>query len=344
MKVGIGCDHILERDRSIEVVEALCAIFPDAEIYTLAHRPKQVLGPLERKRIHSTFLSHKVSSLNDLDKYAFMIPTAAKNLNITCSLDLFIDVSSGMSHGFKTCDQVKRVSYLLDKKDHGPQKGLLKKFFKSYLNNWKQKNLLDKRTIWVETPELEKNLKELGVESQILRPFVQIEDFKVIKSAGFKHSAYLINALPLSEELANTIINNLKEKNLGFKFIGNDEHLASLKNEVGENSFFGEKCHGELAPLLSSAAGLIDFDTHPYSPFTLECLASGRPVLKNKKDVLIEELEGLVSFSDMDEMLSKLPSLSNESWVDKSDELRRGVVKFNESRFKIQVKKFLGTV
>lgn len=341
MKVGIGCDHILERDRSIEVVEALCAIFPDAEIYTLAHKPKLVLGPLERKRIHSTFLSHKVSTLKELEKFAYMVPTAAANLNITCSLDLFIDVSSGMSHGFKTCEKVKRVSYLLDKKEDPSKKGLLKRFFNSYLNNWKRKNLLDERTLWVETPELEKNLKALGTCPQILRPFVKVEDFKVIKSAGFKHSAFLINALPLNEELASSIINLLKEKDLGFKFIGQDDHLEALKEKLGESSFFGEKCHGELAPLMSSAAGLIDFDTHPYSPFTLECLASGRPVLKNKKDVILEDLEGLVPFSDMDEMLSKLPSLSNESWTEKSDELRRGVVKFNESRFKTQVKKFL---
>lgn len=341
MKVGIGCDHILERDRSIEVVEALCAIFPDAEIYTLAHRPKQVLGPLERKKIHSTFLSHKVSNLEELEKYAYMIPSAAKNLHITCNLDLFIDVSSGMSHGLKTCEQVRRVSYLLDKKDRFSKKGLIGRFFNSYVNNWKRKNLLDERTLWVETPHLEMNLKAMGKEPKILRPFVKVEDFKVIKSAGFKHSAFLINALPLNEELALVIIENLQKDNHIFKFIGVDDHLASLKEKLGESSFFGEKCHGELAPLMSSAAGLIDFDTHPYSPFTLECLASGRPVLKNSKDVLLEELEGLVPFNEMEELFSKLPSLSNEAWTDKSDDLRRGVVKFNESRFKTQVKKFL---
>ncbi|MFT6070590.1 MAG: hypothetical protein ACJAT2_003027 [Bacteriovoracaceae bacterium] len=341
MKVAIGCDHILERDRSIEIVEALCAIFPDAEVYTLAHRPKQVLGPLERKKIHSTFLSHKVSSLKELSKYSYLIPSAAKNFHITCSLDLFIDVSSGMGHGFKTCEKTKRISYLLDKKEDSIKSGFIRKFFKSYLNNWKRKNLLDERTLWVETPELEQNLKAMGKSPQILRPFVKVEDFKVIKSAGFKHSAYLINALPLNEEMAEKIADNLKNQKIGFKFIGDDGHLLGLKDKLGEGSFFGEKCHGELAPLMSSAAGLIDFDTHPYSPFTLECLASGRPVLKNKKDVVLEDLNGLVPFSNMDELFTKLPSLSHESWVDKSDDLRRGVVKFNESRFKTQVKKFI---
>ncbi len=341
MKIGIGCDHILERDRSIEIVEALCAIFPDAEIYTLAHRPKQVLGPLERKKIHSTFLSHKVSSVKDLSKYSYLIPSAAKNFHITCDLDLFIDVSSGLSHGLITCDKVKRVSYLLDKKDALENIGFIRKFFKSYVNNWKEKKLLDDRTIWVETPELEKRLKEMGKNPLVLRPFVKVEDFQVIKSAGFKHSAFLINALPLDNKMATDITDNLNQKNIIFKFIGDDNHLSTLKDSLGENAFFGEKCHGELAPLMSSAAGLIDFDTHPYSPYTLECLASGRPVLKNKKDVVLEDLEGLVPFSDLSELISKLPSLSSESWVEKSDDLRRGVVKFNESRFKTQVKKFL---
>lgn len=341
MKIGIGCDHILERDRSIEVVEALCELFQDAEVYTLAHKPSQVLGLLEQRKIHSTFLSHKVSTASELQKYSYLIPTAAKNLHIPCTLDLFIDVSSGMSQGFKTCDEVKRISYLLDKRDEKKSTGLLSKFFSAYLMNWKKKNLLDNRTLWVETLELERVLKKLGREAKVLRPFVKIEDFKVIKAAGFKHSAFLVNASTLSNTQAAQIATELKNKNLVFKFIGSDEHLQELKTDLGEETFFGNKCHGELAPLMSSAAGLIDFDTHPYSPFTLECLASGRPVLKNNHDEAAEELQGLINFEGISDLLEKLPSLSSESWAEKSEDLRRGVIKFNEARFKTQVKKFI---
>jgi len=341
MKIGIGCDHILERDKSIEMVEALCAIFPEAEIYTLAHRPKQVLGPLERKKIHSTFLSHKVSSHDELKKYSYLVPTAAKNLHITCSLDIFIDVSSGLSHGLKTCKKTKRFSYLLDVRGDSGNKGILNKIFSAYLESWKKKNLLDNRTLWVETLELEKSLKEIGRESKVLRPFVKIEDFKVIKAKGFTHSAFLVNAYSLNSQSAKKVAEELKKKNLKFKFIGSDEHLSDLKAALGEDIFFGEKCHGELAPLLSSAAGLIDFDKHPYSPIALECLASGRPVLKNGDEESSSELQGLIPFEDLNDLFEKLPSLSHESWTDKSEELRRGVVKFNEARFKTQVKKFL---
>lgn len=338
MKIGIGCDHILERDKSIEMVEALCAIFPDAELYTLAHNPRGVLGPLERKKVHSTFLSNKVKSKKELLQKSFLIPSAAKNLHITCSLDLFIDVSSGFAHGLHTCDKVKRVSYLLDERGETPS-GFLNKVFAAYVKSWKLKNL-NERTLWVETPELEDFISRMDKESKVLRPFVKIEDFKVIKG-GFKHTAFLVNASALSVEMAQSIANSLKDNKFVFKFIGQDEHLSSLKNEFGEEFFFGDKCHGELAPLMSSAAGLIDFDTHPYSTFTLECLASGRPVLKNNHDEKNEELEGLIPFGDLNDMLSKLPSLSNESWVEKSEELRKGVVKFNEARFKTQVKRFL---
>lgn len=342
MKVGIGCDHILERDRSIEVVEALCAIFPEAEIYTLAHRPRQVLGSLERRKIHSTFLSHKAKSLEELIKYSYLVPTAAKNLHITCDLDLFIDVSSGLGHGLKSCAKTKRISYLLDKRDGPKKSGILNKFFSLYVENWKKKNLLDDRTLWVETLELERVLKTFEKESRVLRPFVKLDDFKVIKSAGFTHSAYLINAAALNVKEAAQIAQALNLKKLKFKFIGIDSHLSSLKLSLGESNFFGEKCHGELAPLMSSAAGLIDHDAHPYSPFTLECLASGRPVLKNNHDAAREELRGVIPFKGEKDLLEKLPELSDSTWTEQSDELRRGVIKFNEPRFKTQVKRFLG--
>jgi hypothetical protein len=38
------------------VLEALCTIYPDADLYTLVHRPGSVSALIERHTIHTSFV------------------------------------------------------------------------------------------------------------------------------------------------------------------------------------------------------------------------------------------------------------------------------------------------
>ena len=77
MKTTLSCDAIIERNLSIETLELLTELIEPEDIYTLIHRPGQVLGVLEQRKIHSSFLSHFVKSLKDLFAWSYLVPSAA---------------------------------------------------------------------------------------------------------------------------------------------------------------------------------------------------------------------------------------------------------------------------
>ncbi len=66
MKVAISCDDLLVRDHYTEIVETVAMAFEEAEVYTLAHRPKAMLGTIELRKIRSTYLSHNIQEREKL--------------------------------------------------------------------------------------------------------------------------------------------------------------------------------------------------------------------------------------------------------------------------------------
>ena len=91
-KVALSCDHLIVRDHQTEVFEMFLSLYEEAEIYTLAHKQKAILGPIEMRKIHSTFLSNLVDSVDEFNRYKYIVPTAAKNLFIPCSIDIIINI------------------------------------------------------------------------------------------------------------------------------------------------------------------------------------------------------------------------------------------------------------
>ena len=111
-KIVITCDHLLKNGPMVEIVEHFSNLFPEAPIYTLAHRPGGVTGPLQHKRVFSTYLSNLVKTVEDLQSYRYLIPSASKKLKIPCSYDWAINITEGLSVGIQHCCQTKQVTYL----------------------------------------------------------------------------------------------------------------------------------------------------------------------------------------------------------------------------------------
>ena len=113
MKIAISCDHVIERNQALAIVEMVGAVYEDAEIFTIVHKPGSVLGPIEQRKIRSTYLSHKVKDKDHFYRCGFLVPSAAKNLHIPCNFDLVVNISSGLSQGIQTCEGTKVLTYFL---------------------------------------------------------------------------------------------------------------------------------------------------------------------------------------------------------------------------------------
>lgn len=346
MKVAISCDHILERNSVHEVIEIVLEIFEDAEIYTLAHKEKAVLGPIELRRIHSTYLSRICSTPEDLYKNSFLIPGAAKSLYVPCSVDLLINISEGLSHGIKTCEKTKVIHYLYqDALGRREAKSIREKIFRKFLLHWSEKSIMGESPLWVSTDILKEDLGGLGRSSEVLPPSIKIDDFPLFPEGlrkTFPYDFYLINTQGLDVKVAKEIVDILDSISLKYKFIGFDEHLESLKTSPEDSRFFGERCAGELAPLVAACLGLIDFGGEAFPLTALKVLATGRPVLIKKNRVtnsIFATATGVSVFSDIKSLKTEIKSLSSNPQEFEAQKLRAHAMKFHNVKFKSDFKR-----
>lgn len=344
MKVAITCDYLLGRNHYTEIIENICEIFPEAPIYCFAHKKGAILGHIEQRRIISTYLSNVVSTEDEFYQHAHKLPSLAKNLYVSCEYDVVINISKGFSQGLNRCEKGKLITYLYDfDVEKKIKKSLLQKLFFPYVKSWMEKSFKQVDSLYVSREDLAAELKKINTTTEVMPPPFRVSDYALFPKEMFKHHFYLIEAEGLSLENAAKVIEWMKEWNYQFQFIGSDEHLATLKPQHPENTFFGSRCSGEHVPVLAASRALISFNTENFPQYPLGTLATGRPVVVIKD--LKKWIEGTgINFVDRLEKESFHKVLQDVDANEKEAEgqkLRAHVMAYHDVKFKAQMKRIL---
>ena len=345
MKIAISCDHVLERNHALAIVEMVGAIYEDAEIFTIVHKPGNVLGPIEQRKIRSTYLSHKVKDKDHFYRCGFLVPSAAKNLHIPCNFDLVINISSGFSQGIQTCKGTKVLTYLLPfEDDERSKKKWWERLFSPYLKEWSQKALNKSDLIWVPDTATKKWVEEAVAESievKVVYPFFNIEDFPLIPSNYWKHDFFAVEANGMDCKFAEEVFDLADELGVKAVLVGEDDHLNPLKKLKGEKAFFGSRCTGELAPFLAASRGFISFKEKGFPDLALKTLAVGRPVIVRDTMIHKEYFEGQgVSFIPhlaKDKIKEAFTKVSETHKGLDAKKVRAQAMKFSPQKFKGQL-------
>jgi hypothetical protein len=344
VKVAITCDHLLGRNHYTEIIESLCEIFPEAPIYCFAHRKGKILGHIEQRSIKSTYLSNIVTTEEEFLKHAHKLPSLAKNLFVSCDYDLIINVSKGFSQGIKRCDKSKLLTYLYDLDvERKIKNGFVQKLFFAHVKSWIEKTLKNTDFLFVTREDLAVKLKPLNKTIEVMPPPFRVSDYALFPKAMFKHHFYLIEADGLSLANAEKIADWMKEWNKEFQFVGNDEHLASMKANHKESAFFGNRCSGEHAPVMAASKALISFNTEVFPLNPLATLATGRPVIVTSE--LKKWMNGVgITFIDQLDKESFKAALDNveaneDVW--EGQKLRAHVMEYHDVKFKAAMKRAL---
>ena len=280
MKIAITCDTLITRNHYTEIVESICEIFPEARLYCFVHKAGKILGHIEQRVITSSYLSHQITSDEDFWKKSYQYPRLASNLFVSCEYNLIINISNGFSQGFKKCDQTKMITFLYDDSfENKIKKTLIQKIFYSYVVSWAQKSLTKPDVVLVAREDMKNRFQKYASSIEVVPPPFRISDYSLFPKEMFPHHFFLIESEGLSSEQAKMIINWMEEWKLEFQFIGNDDHLVSLKSNLPEKRFFGNKCSGEHTPVLAASKALISFNENSFPKLALGAMATGRPVI-----------------------------------------------------------------
>ncbi len=344
MNIALSCDDLLIRDHYTEIVETLGMVYEDSTIYTLVHKEKAMLGTIELRKIRSTYLSHKIKDREHLAKNSFLIPNAASNLFIPCSVDLIINISNGMSSGIRKCENTKLITYFYDhyylnRKD----KVLREKIFKSYITKWSKAALCMSDEIWVPNESVKKYVETFyeGPVSIVAPPF-NISDYPLTPKEGKEFDYYAINAKGVDENCANELISFLDQYNMKYVFFGEDAHLDEIKLGEEDPRFMGVRCSGELAPMLGNARALIDISETAFPEDILKALSSGRPVIAKDSELFKSYLGefGLIwTNGSSSELIDAIKDMNNLYHTYDRRKLYNIATNFHDIKFKSDVKR-----
>lgn len=270
-----------------KVVEALCRVFPDADLFTLFYNPESVSEVIRSHRVKTSFL-------NPLKRYhrslLAAMPFALESFDLR-EYDLVISSESGPAKGVITPANTVHICYC-----HSPMRYLWD-LYPAYLHEWTRSSL--KREIFrtLATPlrvwdyssaarvdhfvansrNVQKRIwRTYRRESQVIYPPVPIETFYNRPSEAF----YLAISELVSYKRIEDAVRCFSYNGRPLKIVGDGPEYKSLKKLArGNIEFCGRVSDEQLRALYARCRALVMPGEEDFGLTGVEAVASGKAVI-----------------------------------------------------------------
>jgi len=344
MKLALAIDSLLLRDDSIFILELVLNLFPDAEIYTIAHKQGGILGSVETRPIVSSFLTHRAKDVSAFKRNFWMLPSAVKAIPLHPTIEKVIVLSRGYIHGLKLPPHVERYVYIMDW-DFIDQGNLgLQKMFRPYVNDWREKALIQYPKIAVSSEALKARLDLPNAE--VIQATYRTEEYPFVRDEdhNFLFTHQLLYTHGLTKEKFKSVVEFLLSKKEIVRVLGPDEHFKSIIPLNPNLEFGGDHCEATCAMYSHQAKAVWDFSKSFFPSKAFGALATGRPVVvldtPLDREYLTQGVHFLKSFYPAD--LEIVYKTIEETYLSVDRKvLRRLGLKWNERLFKSRMVKFM---
>ena len=365
LKVAIVHEWVYKMVGSERVVDALCEIFPQADVYLMfgdvEHAKfKENVKFLPKAKIHYSWMN-KIPGLKKFYRYTYFLwPFVVESYNLN-KYDLVISSSHSTAKGVITPIETVHVSYMhtpmryawdqagiyFNQENFSKLKRVIINFFLLHLRMWDivSNNRID--YLITISNFVNKRIKKYYKREAdaIVYPIVDVEKAKVIT----EKEDYFVCLNPFEPNKGGrTIVKTAMKLGFNLKLIGS----GSLKNELMKLSKGYENIEYLEVPkdedkleLFGKAKALIFGGIQDFGIVPVEAMACGTPVIALGKggalDSIIEGKTGVFYHDDTVESLEQgirdFEEL-NQKGVFKPGEIRKHAEKFSRSVFKGRIK------
>lgn len=290
-----------------KVLEALCRLLPEADIFTLYYDPERVSPYLRSRRIHASFLNPLRRHYRALLPLA---PLALEQFDLR-GYDLVISSESGPAKGVLTAAGTRHICYC-----HTPMRYLWD-LYPAYLRDWASPlarvamaPLAHYLRMWdfasaARVDEFVANslhvqrriFKTYRRESTVIYPPVDVDACYSNPSDGY----YLIMSELARYKQLDYAVGWFGRSGRRLRVIGGGPEYRGLRRMAGSSvEFCGRVPDGELRGILSRSRALIIPGEEDFGITAVEALASGKPVIALGRGGVLESVpaEGGVFYDD----------------------------------------------
>ncbi len=359
MKVVLLHDWLTGFRGGERVLEVFCEMFPEAPIYTLIHKKGCVPSSIENRKIETSFLDSIPSVYTQYRKFLPLFPMAADGLKIIEEADVVLSSSHCVIKGVKKPKGSIHISYI-----HSPMRYLYDQFdsyfgpgapfyqrlgmkvFKNYLTNWdiesnQNVDYFVSNSAFVK----ERVTKFYKRESDVIHPFVDLDDFQFVQSNPLEKQDYYIMVTAFApNKRVDLAVRAFNKLGFNLRIIGSGQQEAELKEMANNNiSFLGNISREEVVNCLAGAKAMIFPGVEDFGITPLESMASGTPVIAYRAGGVLETLNEDVAVFFDEPSIESLEEAVN-SFQDKSfdrEVLLARAKDFSKEIFKKNIKEYV---
>jgi glycosyltransferase involved in cell wall biosynthesis len=356
MRAAIVHYWLLNTRGGEKVLEALCRMLPDADLFTLFYDPERVPPAIRARRVHTSFLqpfrAHYRSMLP-------LMPMALESFDLR-EYDLVVSSESGPAKGVIVPSRARHVCYC-----HTPMRYLWD-LYPAYRNQWTKSRwkraimtpLAHYLRMWdyssaARVDEFAANSenvrrriwKTYRRESVVIPPPAAVETFYWKPPEDY----YLVVSELVAYKQVDSAVRVFSQNGRRLRVAGDGPEFKSLRRQAAPHvEFCGRVSDADLRELYARCRAFVMPGEEDFGITAVEALASGKPVIALGRGgaletiPLREPLGGFLYGEATDDSLGEAVKL----WDDREKEvdpeaLRRYVTKFSENEFRARMRPLL---
>lgn len=309
MKVALVHDWLVNKRGAEHILECLCEMYPEADIFTLVYDPDKTFESFRHRVVETSFIQRLPFARSHFRIYLALFPKAIESFDLK-GYDLIVSISHCVAKGAKVGKGARHISYCLTPMRYiwvyqdeyfGAFKNILSPLV-NYLKRWDRDRAADVDLFLAISNHIKNRIRRCyEKDSRIIYPPVDTSYF-ANGSPQSKESYYLIVSELVPYKRVELAIEAFNELGLPLVIIGGGPCKKRLVKLAKKNiTFLDWQPIDKLKVYYSRAKALVLPQKEDFGLAAVEAQAAGCPVIAYRKggalDSVIENRTG-VFFND----------------------------------------------
>lgn len=293
-KIALVHDHLTQDGGAERVLRVLYEMYPDAPIYTLAHKPDRFKAP-EDAEIRTSFLQKFPFSLVKFEWMLPLMPAATEHYDLR-EFDVVVSSVSSCAKGIITRSDATHVCYC-----HTPTRylwtemhdyvsrlrlpGIVKRFLPLYLSRLRQwdKHAAERVDHFIANSDTVRQRidKYYRKPAEVIFPPVDTHEYSI---SNEPKTYFLAGGRIMAYKKFDLIIEAFNRVGLPLRIFGSGPQFDEYKAMAKENiQFVGRVTDAEKARLYQNCIAYLNPQEEDFGITVIEAMAAGRPVIAYSK-------------------------------------------------------------
>ena len=343
-RIALICDWLTAMRGGERCLEAICDIYPDANIFTLVHIPNSVSKIIESHKIYTSYVQRLPGDIKNFRKYLPIFPYAIRQFDLN-GYDVILSFSHCVAKSVKVPEGTPHICYC-----HTPMRyawhmrseylskfnGLKKwgaDFLLNRLKNWDRKSSSGVTHFIANSKNIQNRIKQAyDRDSIIIYPPVECDRFTVSnRDDGY----YLIVSALVPYKRIDIAVEAFKGTPRKLIVVGNGPELSFLKSIASDNIFFVDDADdNQVVEYIEKCKALIFPGEEDFGIVPLEAQACGKQVIAFGSGGALETVIGLNHTKDSE------PNATGIFFYEQSPEaLKKSIETFEKRRKEFDAQK-----